>query len=111
MRRPGANPLDLFDLSEADEKMPELVRLLLEAQVPFTPTLIVYHILNILFDDIDDLSQAPLYQQPAYRYVPPEYMREWTDSNNPEFQVVMRARGVSEIQEIIPDHSFRDSMA
>lgn len=107
VRHPGANPLDAFDLSEADEKLPDLVALVKESGVQFTPTLIVFDTMDVLFNYIDDLSRAPLYQQSAYRYVPPETMREWTDTHNPEFQVVMRARGVHDIREVIPDPGYR----
>jgi hypothetical protein len=110
VRRPGANPLDHFDLSEADERLPELVALMSEAGVPFTPTMVVYDTLNRVFEHIDDLAQAPLYQQSQFRYVPPDTMREWTNPANEEFQVVMQARGVSDIRDIIPDSVFREEI-
>jgi hypothetical protein len=110
VRRPGANPLDFFDLSEEDEKLPELVAMMAESGLAFSPTMVVYNTLDVMFDYIEDLPHAPLFKQPEYRYAPPEYMREWTDPENEEFQVVMRDRGVFDIQEIIPDPAYRDEV-
>lgn len=110
VRRPGANPLDDFDLSEADARLPELVALLTEHGVSFTPTLIVYDRIDRIFTHIDDPSAAPMFADPAYRYAPPEFLRTWTDPNNEEFQLVMQARGASDIREIIPDPAYRNEV-
>lgn len=110
VRKPGANPLDFFDLSEADDKLPQLVALLLESEVAFTPTLDVYDSIDQIFTHIDDLPAAPMFQQPAYRYVPPEIMHEWTNPANEEFQIVMQALGASSIHEIIPDPAYRNEI-
>ena len=109
-RKPGANPLDFFDLSEADDKLPQLVALLLESGVAFTPTLDVYDSIDQIFTHIDDLPAAPMFQHPAYRYVPPEIMHEWTNPANEEFQIVMQVLGASSIHEIIPEPAYRNEI-
>lgn len=106
-RQPGVNYLDRFDLSEADQKLPELVALMAENGVAFTPTMIVDVIAFELFDNLPDWSHAPTFQRPEYRYVPAAYMRTWTDPTGGEFGVVARARGASSVEEIVPPPADR----
>jgi cytosine/adenosine deaminase-related metal-dependent hydrolase len=101
-RQPGVNYLDKFDLSEADQKLPQLAALMAESGVAFTPTMIVDAIAFELFDNLPDWSQASIWQRPEYRYVPHSYLRTWTDPTGGEFGVVARARGASNIEEIVP---------
>ena len=110
VRRPGANPLDTFDLSEADEKLPELVALMKENDVAFTPTMIVDVVGFELFDNLPDWSQAALFQQPEYQYVPSAYMATWTDTTGGEIAVVMRDSGASSIEEIVPPPADREQI-
>lgn len=110
VRRPGANPLDTFDLSEADEKLPELVALMAENEVAFTPTMIVDVIGFELFDNLPDWGQAPLFERPEYRYVPPAYLATWTDTTGGEIAVVMRDAGASSIEEIVPPPADREQI-
>jgi imidazolonepropionase-like amidohydrolase len=108
VRRPGANPLDTFDLSEADQKLPDLVALMAENDVAFTPTMIVDVAGFELFDNLPDWSQAPLFQRPEYRYVPPSYIATWTDSKGGEIAVILRDSGASSIEEIVPHPAARE---
>jgi imidazolonepropionase-like amidohydrolase len=100
VRRPGANVLDRFDLSEADQKLPELAALMAENGVDFTPTLVPDVIINRMFDDAQEVIQ----QQPAYRYVPPSFMRTWRNPMaNPEVRAVV-AGGQ------LPERAYRDEV-
>jgi imidazolonepropionase-like amidohydrolase len=110
VRQPGANYLDTFDLSEADQKLPELVALMVENEVAFTPTMIVDATAFELFDNLPDWSQASIFQRPEYRYVPPSYMVEWTDSAGGEFGGVARARGATTVEEIVPPPAAREEI-
>jgi hypothetical protein len=110
VRQPGANPLDTFDLSEADEKLPELVALMSQNDVAFTPTMIVDVIAFELFDNLPDWGQAALFQRPEYQYVPPAYMATWTDTTGGEIAVVMRDSGASSIEEIVPPPADREQI-
>jgi imidazolonepropionase-like amidohydrolase len=110
VRRPGANPLDTFDLSEADQKLPELVALMAENDVAFTPTMIVDVVGFELFDNLPDWSQAPIFQRPEYRYAPTSYMATWTDTTGGEIAVVMRDSGASSIEEIVPPPDDREQI-
>ncbi len=87
VRRPGPNALDRFDLSEEAEKLPELVALMAENGVDFTPTLVT-DIISRMLDD----AQGVIQQQPAYRYVPPSFMRTWRNPlANPEVRQVLES--------------------
>jgi imidazolonepropionase-like amidohydrolase len=108
VRRPGANPLDTFDLSEADQKLPELVALMKENGVAFTPTMIVDVLGFELFDNLPDWSQASLFERPEYRYVPPSYLATWKDTDGGEIAVVLRDSGASSIEEIVPPPAARE---
>jgi hypothetical protein len=108
VRRPGANPLDTFDLSEADQKLPELVALMGENDVAFTPTMIVDVAGFELFDNLPDWSQAPRFQRPEYRYVPRSYLSTWTDPNGGEIAVILRDSPASSIEEIVPPPAARE---
>jgi imidazolonepropionase-like amidohydrolase len=110
VRLPGPNYLDTFDLSEADQKLPELVALMAENEVAFTPTMIVDVVAFELFDNLPDWSQAPIFQRPEYRYVPPSYVATWTDTAGGEIGVVARARGASSIEEIVPPPAAREEI-
>ena len=102
VRKPGANYLDAFDLSEADQKLPDLVALMAENKAAFTPTMVVDVTAFELFDNLPDWSEADTFQRPGYRYVPPSYLESWKDTAGGEFGVVARARGVSSVAEIVP---------
>jgi cytosine/adenosine deaminase-related metal-dependent hydrolase len=108
VRRPGANPLDTFDLSEADQKLPDLVALLAENEVAFTPTMIVDVAGFELFDNLPDWSQAPIWQRPEYKYVPLSYMKTWTDPKGGEIAVILRDSGAASIEEIVPPPAARE---
>jgi imidazolonepropionase-like amidohydrolase len=110
VRGPGANPLDTFDLSEADEKLPELVALMAENGVAFAPTMLTDVAAFEQFDNLPDWSQAPMFQRPEYRYVPPSYVAIWTDPNGGEIQVVLRDSGASSIEEIVPPPADREQI-
>jgi len=110
VRRPGANPLDTFDLSEADQKLPELVALMAENDVAFTPTMIVDVVGFELFDNLPDWGRAPIFQRPEYRYAPTSYMATWTDTTGGEIAVVMRDSGASSIEEIVPPPDDREQI-
>ena len=90
VRGPGANYLDSFDLSEADRKLPDLATLMLESGVAFTPTMIGDVAAFELFDHLPDWGRAPMFQRPEYRYVPPAYLAQWTDTTGGEIAVVVR---------------------
>jgi imidazolonepropionase-like amidohydrolase len=109
-RQPGVNYLDTFDLSEADQKLPELVALMAENGVAFTPTMVVDVTAFELFDNLPDWSQAPIFQRPAYRYVPPSYLAAWTDAAGGEFGGVARARGATSVEEIVPPPEARQEI-
>ncbi|MEJ2513222.1 MAG: amidohydrolase family protein, partial [Anaerolineales bacterium] len=107
MRQPGPNYLDSFDLSEADQRLPGLVALMKENGVAFTPTMSVDGTAFELFDNLPDWSQAELFQQPGYRYIPAAYMSQWADASGGEFGVVAKGRGVSSVAEIVPPPDLR----
>jgi hypothetical protein len=109
-RQPGANYLDTFDLSEADQKLPDLVALMVENEVAFTPTMITDATGFELFDNLPDWSQASIFQRPEYRYVPPSYLRKWTDAAGGEFGGVARARGAISVAEIVPPPEARQEI-
>lgn len=109
-RQPGANYLDSFDLSESDQKLPELVALMAENGVAFTPTMVVDVTAFELFDNLPDWSQAPIFQRPGYRYVPPSYLATWTDAAGGEFGGVARARGATSVEEIVPPPEAREEI-
>ncbi len=108
IRRPGANPLDTFDLSEADQKLPELVALMVENDVAFTPTMIVDVLGFELFDNLPDWGQAPLFERPEYQYVPLTYLATWKDTTGGEIAVVLRDSGANSIEEIVPSPAARE---
>ncbi len=110
VRQPGPNYLDAFDLSEADQKLPELVNLMAENGVAFTPTMVVDVIAFELFDNLPDWSQAPIFERPGYRYSPPAYLSEWTNAAGGEFGVVARGRGASSVAEIVPPPAAREEI-
>jgi len=110
VRQPGPNYLDAFDLSEADQRLPELVTLMKENGVAFTPTMSVDVTVFELFDNLPDWSQAAILQRPGYRYVPPSYMSQWRDAAGGEFGVVARGRGVSSVEEIVPPLAAREEI-
>lgn len=110
VRQPGPNYLDDFDLSEADQKLPELVALMAENEVAFTPTMVVDVTAFELFDNLPDWSQAEIFQRTGYRYVPPAYMRSWVDTSGGEFGVVARGRGASSVEEIVPLPDAREEI-
>lgn len=110
VRQPGPPYLDPLDLSEADQKLPKLVALMADNDVAFTPTMVVDVTAFEMFDNLPDWSQAPIFQRPAYRYVPPSYMMEWTDTAGGEFGVVARARGASSVDEIVPPPTAREEI-
>ncbi|HSF83079.1 MAG TPA: amidohydrolase family protein [Anaerolineales bacterium] len=107
VRQPGPNYLDAFDLSEADQRLPELVRLMADNKVAFTPTMAVDVTAFELFDNLPDWSQAEVFQRPGYRYVPPAYISQWTNAAGGEFGVVAKGRGVSSVAEIVPPPTAR----
>lgn len=107
VRKPGANYLDAFDLSEADQRLPKLVALMAENKVAFTPTMLVDVTAFELFDNLPDWSEAATFQRPGYSYVPPSYLASWKDTAGGEFGVVARARGVSSVAEIVPSPDAR----
>lgn len=110
VRKPGANPLDYFDLSEADERIPGLVAMMAESGVAYTPTLVTNDIMFQIFDYIEDISGSPLFQRPEYRYVPPEYLHAWADATEGEFRVVMEARGVTDIRDLLPGPAYKQEV-
>jgi imidazolonepropionase-like amidohydrolase len=110
VRKPGPNYLDAFDLSEADQRLPELVALMKENGVSFTPTMSVDVTAFELFDNLPDWSKAAILQRPGYRYVPPAYMSQWADAAGGEFGVVARGRGVSSVEEIVPPPAAREEI-
>jgi hypothetical protein len=107
-RELGPNPLDPFDFSEATEKMPALVKLMKENGAYLTPTMTVAEAMNPIFANIDNMKETPLFKQPEFRYIPHEVMDEWTDPQNEEFTVVMSVKGLSSIDELIPDQASRE---
>lgn len=109
-RQPGPNYLDAFDLSEADQRMPELVALMSEAGVAFTPTMIVDVTAFTLFDDLPDWSASSVFEREEYRYVPPAYLRTWKDAAGGEFGGVARARGATSVEEIVPQPEAREEI-
>jgi hypothetical protein len=109
-RRPGANYLDVFDLSEADERLPALVQLMADEGVAFTPTMSTDAAAFDIFANLPDLAQAPIFQRPEYRYVKPATLAEWKDPAAGELGVVLRDSGASSIEEILPPVEQRDAM-
>lgn len=109
-RQAGVNYLDKFDLSEADQKLPELVALMTESGVAYTPTMTVDVTAFELFDNLPDWSQASIFQRPGYRYVPLSYIATWSDAAGGEFGVVARARGASSVEEIVPPQADRETI-
>lgn len=107
VRQPGPNYLDTFDLSEADQRLPELVNLMKENEVAFSPTMTVDVTVFELFDNLPDWSQADIFNRPGYRYVPASYMSDWTNAAGGEFGVVAQGRGVSSVAEIVPPPDAR----
>lgn len=110
VRREGPNYLDTFDLSEADQRLPQLVTLMKENDVPFTPTMAVDVTAFELFDNLPDWSRAPIFKRPGYRYTPPSYLSQWTNAAGGEFGVVARGRGVSSVEEIVPPPAAREEI-
>jgi imidazolonepropionase-like amidohydrolase len=110
VRQPGPNYLDAFDLSEADQKLPELVALMKENGVAFTPTMVVDVTAFELFDNLPDWGQAAIFERPGYRYVPASYLATWKDTAGGEFGVVARGRGVSSVEEIVPPPAAREEI-
>lgn len=110
VRQPGPNYLDAFNISETDQRLPELVTLMKENVVAFTPTMTVDVTVFELFESLPDWSQAAILQRPGYRYVPPSYMSQWTDAAGGEFGVVARGRGVSSVEEIVPSPAAREEI-
>lgn len=106
----GPNYLDKFDLSEADQKLPLLVALMKDNNVAFTPTMVVDVTAFELFNNLPDWSNASLFQNPAYRYVPPSYLASWQNTSGGEFGVVARARGVSSVDQIVPPPNAREEI-
>ncbi|MBV7334811.1 amidohydrolase family protein [Chloroflexi bacterium TSY] len=79
----GPNPLDKFDLSEADQKLPELAAFMRENGVPFSPTMVIYYTVDRQFADLEGVLQ-----EPEYRHVPTSYIEEWGDrERNPIFLI------------------------
>lgn len=109
-RRPGANYLDEFDLSQADERLPELVRLMADEGVAFTPTMSTDAAAFEIFANLPDLAQAPIFQRPEYRHVKPATLAEWKDPAAGELGVVLRDAGASSLDEILPSVEQRDAM-
>ncbi len=110
VRQPGPNYLDMFDLSESDQKLPELIKLMVENGVTFSPTMVVDVTAFELFDNLPDWSKAAILQRPGYRYVPPSYMSQWSNAAGGEFGVVAKGRGVSSVVEIVPPPSAREEI-
>jgi imidazolonepropionase-like amidohydrolase len=110
VRQPGPNYLDIFDLSEADQRLPQLVRLMKENGVAFTPTMAVDVTAFELFDNLPDWSRAAILQRPEYRYAPPAYMSQWTNAAGGEFGVVAKGRGVASVAEIVPPPAAREQI-
>ncbi|MEJ2263943.1 MAG: amidohydrolase family protein [Anaerolineales bacterium] len=109
-RQPGPNYLDAFDLSEVDRKLPELVDLMVENDVAFTPTMVVDVTAFEWFDNLPDWTEAAIFERPGYRYAPPSYMSQWTNAAGGEFGVVARGRGVSSVEEIVPPPAAREEI-
>jgi imidazolonepropionase-like amidohydrolase len=109
-RQPGANYLDEFDLSEAEQKLPELVTLMAQTGVAFTPTMASEVAAFDLFASLPDWTQAPMFQRPEYRYVKPATLAEWQDPTGGEVAVVLRDAGASSLDEILPPVEQREQM-
>ena len=109
-RRPGANYLDIFDLSEADERLPALVQLMADEQVAFTPTMSTDRAAFDIFANLPDLAAAPIFEGPQYRYVKPATLAEWKDPAAGELGVVLRDAGAASIEEILPPVEQRQAM-
>ena len=110
VRQPGPNYLDAFDLSDADQKLPDLVDLMIENEVAFTPTMVVDVTAFEMFDNLPDWSQAEIFMRPDYKYVPPAYLADWKDAAGGEFGVVARARGATSVEEIVPPPAAREEI-
>ena len=109
-RRPGANYLDVFDLSEADQKLPDLVELMVEAGVAFTPTMSTDAAAFEIFSSLPDPGQAAMFQRPEYRYVKPATLAEWKDPAAGELAVILRDAGASRLEDILPPVAQREQM-
>ncbi len=108
-RRPGANYLDTFDLSEADERLAELVALMAKEGVAFTPTMSTDAAAFEIFDNLDDLAGAPIFDRPEYRYVKPSTLAEWRDPAAGELGVILRDAGGSSLDDIVPSAGEREA--
>ncbi|MDH5521374.1 MAG: amidohydrolase family protein, partial [Acidimicrobiia bacterium] len=109
-RRPGANYLDIFDLSEADGRLPDLVTLMADEGVSFTPTMSTDKAAFDIFANLSDLANAPIFERPEYGYVKPATLAEWKDPAAGELGVVLRDAGASSIEEILPPIEQREAM-
>lgn len=111
-RQPGGGPnyLDVFDLSESDQKLPELVELMVESGVAFTPTMSTDAAAFEIFANLPDPSRAPMFQRPEYRYVSAAKVAEWKDPAAGELAVVVRAAGASRLEDILPPVAQREQM-
>ena len=109
-RRPGANYLDIFDLSEAEERLPDLVGLMADEGVSFTPTMSTDKAAFDIFANLPDLANASIFERPEYGYVKPATLAEWKDPTAGELGVLLRDAGASSIEEILPPIEQRDAM-
>ncbi|HXV72132.1 MAG TPA: amidohydrolase family protein [Acidimicrobiia bacterium] len=107
-RRPGANYLDVFDLSEAEERLPDLVQLMVDSGASFTPTFATDEAAFTLFDSLPDWSEY--FSREEYQYVPPATLREWNDPTGGELGIVLRDSGASTLEEILPPVEQRRQM-
>lgn len=107
-RRPGANYLDVFDLSEAEQRLPDLVQLMVDSGASFTPTFATDEAAFTLFDSLPDWTEH--FSREEYRYVSPATLREWNDPTGGELGVVLRDAGASSLEEILPPAEQRRQM-
>ncbi len=92
-RHHGPNPLDRFDLSEGDKRLPKLAELMKASGNALTPTMLVYEHVFETLDHLDDLEKMPMLTERVYTHVPDEYLGRWTDPNGEELTIVTRASG------------------
>ncbi len=79
-RRGEADPLARYDLSLAEARIPEVVRMMTAAGVPFTPTLSTW---DYVAAHLDEERFYALVGRPEARLMPPERTEGWAPERNP----------------------------
>lgn len=76
----GTDPLARYDLTTAEARVPDVVRMMSAAGVPFTPTLSTWDYVDA---HLDEERFYAMVGRPESRLMPPELTERWAPERNP----------------------------